>query len=194
MATRDEIGTAPLNTIPRGLLDFFGIKSFGQNPVHLQDRIQPTLDLLLWVAQTNAVYLEVPTIVLATANQPGGTVDFPSTQPQNLSVGGRLVVPQNEVWFVHEFVVKAIYNNAADLGEFWPGIYDYPAAINRPQPSDSSLLHNGVAAFVRTAWASMHRPIFVAPGSTLSAYHSGYTSTANSLAVQAIMKLSRLIV
>lgn len=197
MVTRvDKIETAPLNKIPGGLLDFFGIKSFGQNPQYLEARVQPTLDMLLWYAQTNATYFEVPTITLTVANQPGGTLEFPSSQPINYVTGGTLRVPENEVWFVHEFLVKTIYGNSGDFGEFWPAIHEYGSAITRPQPCETSAPQNmvGAAAYTRTAWATMTRPIFVPPGATLCAYHGGYTSAANSLGVQAIGKFNRMLV
>lgn len=191
----DTISSAPLNRIPGGVLDFFGIKSFGQNPQNLEAKVQPTLDMLLWYAQTNAFYMEVPTITLATTlGVAGGTVEFPATSPTNLANGTQLVVPSNEVWFIHEFVTKAIYNNGGDLGEFWPAIHEYPTGITRPQPCTTSQFHVGTATYVRTAWASMERPIFVAPGSFICAYHGGYVSVANSLQIQAIIKMNRMLI
>ena len=188
----DKISTAPLNRQPRGLLDFFGIQSFGQNPLNLDSRIQPVIDMRDWYAMTNAPFAtQVPAITLGAGSGNGGTLRFPATTPVNFGDGTRAIVPQDEVWYLYEFVVKAVYAVGADLGEFWPALTDFANGQTRPQPSTTSTLMSGTAAFARVGWASMSRPCFVPPGTEFAAYTSGYTS-AGAMQVEAHLKFLRL--
>lgn len=189
---KSNLLTAPLNKLPRGLLDFFGIQSFGENPLKLGDAIQPNIDLFKWYVETNIPFVRVPPpVVLGAASVNGGTVEFPNA-PDSASTT-IWQVPQTECWLVNEFVVKAVYAVGADLGEFWPATYDFVPGTGstRPQPSSTSSTFAGTAAFQRVGWASMNRPFFAAPGTVLCAYSSGYTS-AGALTIEAHLKYLRL--
>lgn len=189
---RDQLVTAPLNKLPRGLLDFFGIQSFGQNPMRLDDHLAPVVDLLRWYAQSNATQtIQVPAITVGAGSGNGGTFRFPATTPVDFGNGTRSIVPNDEVWFCTEFVTKAVYAVGADLGEFWPALTDFPNGQTRPQPSSTSSLASGTAAFQRVFWASMDTPIFIPPGTEFAAYTSGYTS-AGAMLIEAHLKVLRL--
>lgn len=100
---------APLNAIPQGLLDFFGIKSMGQNPIDLQQQIIPTLEMIDWYANFKDEYAVSATpanIVLPNSSGFFGITSWaPGTIPSP--------VPGGELWFVREFVVAATAMAAA---------------------------------------------------------------------------------
>jgi len=87
--------SGPLSSFPLGLLSLFGVKQQGQYPRTLIDSIQPTMDMLEFVACTNADDMELSDIVQLNGAGTGS--------------GGRyttgLYVPDNEVWLLTDFSV-----------------------------------------------------------------------------------------
>lgn len=103
--------TSPLNRIPEGLLDFFQIKSMGENPQSLLPDLRGVLDLTRWYSDTTAeegtalltsLAASAPTSVISIASAnwlADGTIDF--------ARGGAFTqVPNGEVWLVLEATMQ----------------------------------------------------------------------------------------
>lgn len=109
--------TAPVGFVPAGLLDFYGLKSMGENPQVLGNLIQPTMDLTRWYADSRAqgvfVVTTNPVTAPLAANLAASAVAIQATGPLNLSDGTDVIVPANEVWLVLEANVRWTFSAAA---------------------------------------------------------------------------------
>jgi hypothetical protein len=87
-----EIPDAPINRHPNGFLGLLDLKTGGRNPETLFRSVQPVVDMTQFYAESPS---ELLTAQVAITGDTGGAF-FPFTAP----VGG-VVVPQNEVWYLH---------------------------------------------------------------------------------------------
>lgn len=194
MAARNPtgLGDAPLNLLPKGLLDLFGIKSFGQYPQRLLQDIVPTTDLLDWYERTNASWV-VTNSATFLADTGTNTRSITSTVPVDLVAGaGDLIVPANEYWLLFEVTTQLGYpNDAAAGGEAWlaysvpqTGLFMPPTALMGPT--------TGVAAIARLSKRAWLTHAFAPPGSTILHQHSGITVGAGVVSLTSQFRLLRL--
>lgn len=83
----------PINRIPKGLLDFLGLKALGRNPEVFMDDVRPTFELSPWYLGTHAeglAFSEQLTNVL-----PVLSFSF------RAGFGTAARVPANEWWYLH---------------------------------------------------------------------------------------------
>lgn len=98
---------APINVIPRGLLSLLDIKSLGRNPVTLNEGwVQGVLDL----SEYYMSHREYVRAVTAAFSLPG----FQAAQIGAFVAPFELpVVPNDQVWLVHRYSVRALNPLAA---------------------------------------------------------------------------------
>jgi hypothetical protein len=161
---------SPLNRIPRGLLEYFGIKSGEWGPRELGQVLQPVLELRDWY--TNAEALEVvatqPAGGVIGADTSANTVALTNTTPVDLVVAGNVVVPQDETWLILEAQCSWQFTAVAgQSAEYW---WQF-RGIGFP----SALIGNVVstATIVRTGARSLLRPFWSRPGDTIALAHGG---------------------
>lgn len=108
----------PINRIPQGFLDFFGLKSLGRNPEVLLDEVRPSLDMTEWYLRTNAEQMRGFTTHTAPFIAFGDPFDGPI-----------FTVPPGEWWFVHAATLVVF----GQVGAVWrqPGIM----TVRNSQPS-----------------------------------------------------------
>lgn len=157
----------PLNRLPRGLLDFFGIKHGEWGPRTLSSQLVPTFDLLRWYLDTNA--LEIAADPPALAVNSGSTgISITNTSPVNLSNGVDLIVPQNEYWIFLEASVQTIFSAAAGQTAR-TGLRSISSAGQLfLWPMASGGYDASVAAVQQAGWSYLINPVFVPPGSTIA--------------------------
>ena len=159
------LNDAPLNKLPQGLLDFFGIKSFGRYPQFLEQRVQPMIDLWQQYAETNCLIVSgggiIDTSVSAIA------IEITSTTPVNLSNGTSITVPNDEAWYIPRMSIGYSFGLLAGQSARF-GV----RLTNENQVVWPAMLTTGYdtsdAAIVRAGQVSLIDPIFLRPGTRVS--------------------------
>lgn len=92
-------GRAPLNRLPLGLLSLFDIKSGGRYPQHLGEVINPTMEMMTFIAASgcNEMFRTGVTNVVSV-----GIINMGVT------------VPADELWLVEYFTIESDANLDAD--------------------------------------------------------------------------------
>ena len=183
---------SPLNRVPPGLLDFFGIKSGEWGPRELGQTLLPTFELGRWYLDANA--LEVACSFAAggilAADAPVGGIAFTATVPPlNLITGGQIVVPQNETWIVLEASTtldfSAVASQFGDAQWYSRGL-PLPMRVQGFTTSD--------AALARRYTATLERPFWSRPGDPLAVFSNGIEVAASTVALQARLRVVRFLV
>lgn len=179
----------PLNKVPPGLLDFFGIKSGEWGPRELGQQLVPTLDLARWYLDPYA--LEVSVLVTANpflATLGGLALGLTSTSPVDLVVAGTISVPQTEVWLLLEADVWwALSGNAGNSGSF---SWSVGALV---PPGTTQGFVDSVAGAARWGSWSLDHPFWCLPGSVISLNANGLVIAAGSIQIGAgVPSLPRL--
>lgn len=112
----------PLNLLPSGLLDFFGIKSMGRYPQYLDPDVKPTFELSEWYGEFAVNTYNLTAAASPIGTQAGGTnagwsLSAPVALPTS---GGQIVVPDGELWLVRRYTVFWIIAAGVDQVELIP--------------------------------------------------------------------------
>lgn len=99
------LGRPPLNRIPWGLLDLFGIKSMGRNFQHLSEDLSGTIDLLEWFTETVTIDYALSRNNF-TALTSEGFFPWASADPALPLVSGAVTTPADEYWLVRRYNVQ----------------------------------------------------------------------------------------
>lgn len=111
---------SPLNRIPQGLLEFFGIKSGEWGPRELGQVLAPTIDLSHWYFEPTALNLRCTISGNPwAADQSNQLLNVLSTAPTDLVVAGELRVPAGEVWLVLQSSIGWIPSAIDNEGQFY---------------------------------------------------------------------------
>lgn len=165
------LGDAPLNKLPQGLLDFFGIKSFGRYPQFLTDRVQPIIELWEMYSQTNS------TVITAsgefTADDGAKAVEITSTSPVQLSNGLEVRVPNDEVWYISRASVVWTFDALAGQYAAFGLRFTNEDIVLLPPLLNGVGFNTSDAGIGRGNSASMESPIFLRPGTRISGTHYG---------------------
>lgn len=190
----EQLGDAPLNLLPLGLLDFFGIKSGGRYPQHLLAELQPGIDLYQHYLALAATTQLFTTAGVAGAINPGNlAIATAPGLPSTVLVGGAIVQPAGEVWAITDARVQwQLPNEAAAYGAFQL-VFDQPGGAYMPITKyvdgygtigSATTARNGVAVQEQGV-------IFVGPSATLRILSRGSNSVAN-IGVDCVFKLVRM--
>lgn len=96
----------PLNKIPPGLLDFFGVKSGAWGPRVLGQTLAPVIDLSRWYLDFHALQVRAQLQTTAyAASSNAGALTVTSTTPVDIVSAGVISVPQTEVWLLLEATI-----------------------------------------------------------------------------------------
>lgn len=189
----DQLLTSPLNKIPEGLLDFFGIKSMGQYPQRLGDSVAPTMDLLRWYADQRATEVRW-NFSNFVADFNAANVQIQSTSPVNLSdlvTAGALQVPQGEVWLILEADIFWSFTTAGTCDANYNS-----GELNTvgPQPWSMPLqgFTTGVAGVTRSGGRVLDHPFWVNSGHTIRAAVHGITFAAGVVSMTGRLRLVRM--
>ena len=185
----------PLNIVPAALLSLFEIKSGGQAPQHLNAELVPTIDLLYQylVARAVAHISQDAPLVANTASQ---TVDWTGATPVLPVVGGAVVVPDDEYWWIVDGSLRWLFTATAGLefdGQF---VWRNPTTnnMNNMLPTTLQGFTTSLAAYARSGSRSIAagNPTLIPPGSTLGMRVHGATVPAGSVTFQTTLRLVRL--
>ena len=111
---------APLNRIPPGLLEYFGIKTGEWGPRELAQQLVPVLDLARWYMDASAMQLQC--LITGSpwgADTNASAVNVTSTGPENLVVGGQLRVPPGETWLILAAGIAWLQTAIDNDAQFW---------------------------------------------------------------------------
>lgn len=162
------IDNAPFSRLPRGLLDFLGVKAFGRYPNTMDARVMPTMDLLQWIGEMNAEIFLLSNVGGLVTGSPG--IVYWTTEPAQFITGGISAVPNDEAWIVWAMTARANYTTAGDLLNF--GLCFLPtgnlgAVRTPPQVQLGATSGNAGAAAANatgTYTVTLSLPIFLPPG------------------------------
>lgn len=186
----------PLNRIPSGLLDFFGIKSGEWGPRELGQILQPQIDLFRWYLDNNS--LDVLAVVGAS---PLGASSFAqltitSTTPVDicsLVTAGQLEVPNNECWLFLEADARWTMSDAA--GSCRVGFSS--GQVNVTGQAHWNMLTQGwdagAAGVTRGGCSTLQFPRWVLPGHRVTATMWGSTGGAATNQVTTHMRVARFL-
>ena len=177
----DNIPPPPINTLPRGLLDFLGIQSMGANPRNLAQLVQPIIDMMpFYLAQEEEYFRLVRATTIPVGSAIGTLWQWSSTAPVDIINGAAgLIVPNNEIWYVSEMTACVALSNAAN-DFFIPQLTLLPAGGNGqflPQTMYGMQPVLGTSPG-QIAGAQLARPFWAGPGSTLMVQSGGYVFSA----------------
>ena len=193
--------SAPLGQLPRGLLDFFSIKSMGEYPQRLGNEVVPTMELFRWYADQAAntgvaVFSALGTLSPFTANI--GTLDWTSgTGAFDFARGaGNTVVPQNELWIVLEAATRW---TITDVG----GSCD-AALVAGQSTSDSATqfvitdgplegFTTGLGGISRMGQRAATRPVILLPGMELVSRGYGQGAGAGTITIAHSVRIRRVL-
>lgn len=185
----DRLGPPPLNLIPWGLLDFFGIKNGGRFPQQLPDQLLPVLEMFEWYLQTKAqTYSGTGTAVAASAG--ASTKNDVTVVSGGLTiVNGQISVPDNEWW------VLTRGNIAATLSNTFAGTYvtgmDF-IAITREQVTQGARITAAATANSRQNVHTFRGPIWISPGTQIN-FNYDAEMTAGSFTLTFDLVLARML-
>jgi len=155
-----------IQRVPRGLLSFLDVKAGGDYPTNLVTQLQPTIDLQAWYAAEAQHYTCTGAAIGTTASST--KLPFTGTTVDNLSDGANVAVPQNEIWLLHDATVEMSNGvTAADIFDTVLSI-GFNTTANRHIIPAQTLAGNPYAGVAtNTAYRSLNKPLFMAPGNEL---------------------------
>lgn len=182
----------PLNRIPGGLLDFFGIKSGGWGPRTFGQELNPNLDLLRFYTDPTALEISHSSSLAVSTNT--GAIPIASTAPIDLTTGGELVVPNDEIWFLAEADINWQFDDASQIADFAIGCtVQGGSPPTRLLPMGAIVgFTTGAAAPLRGGGRSLRQPYFALGGATLKIFQYGVTMTAGAVAYRVSFRLQRM--
>lgn len=165
--TRAPFVSGPIQVLPAGLLGFLQLKSpAGRNPEVLQGDVQPTIDMLQFYLNQQAIH----------AVQGATTVAAGSGSGNQLFAGPSIIVPLDEWWFVHMFTVQFSPLTAGDIVTgFCPMAYLDPNAPSARFHLLGKPLYGRPTGGIPVATAFN---FWLPPGARLGAYIDTYTLAA----------------
>lgn len=199
-----ELLTSPLNEIPQGLLDFFGIKSMGQYPQRLDTNVMPTMDLLAWYLASKVDIGMASTTAPLVANTGQTTFGISSAQwttnPGSFDFAGAGVgtttVPDGQVWMLEHCSIRWTMSAAAgDIADFSVIAIASSVAPAFITLTDGPVLGytNSAAGLARAGARAMTRgPIFLLPASQLRVQCFGVTTAAGNVDYSVAVRIRRL--
>lgn len=181
---------SPLNRVPAGLLEFFGIKSGEWGPRELGQTLVPVMDLSRWYL--DAASLEVSISFAAggifAADVPVGNIAMTGSAPAvpDLIAAGVITVPQTETWLILE--CAATLDFTAVAGQYGDAQW-YSRGI--PMPMRQAGFQTSDAALARRFTATLERPFWSRPGDLIAIASNGIEVGANTVALQARLRVVR---
>lgn len=170
---------SPLNRLPRGLLEYLGIKAGGWGPRELSQVLQPVLELRDWYLNADAleVVATLPAAGVFAATVAAGTIALTNTTTVDLVVAGNVTVPQDETWLILEASCAWTFSaNAGQSTDFWWGFRGVQ------MPSANVVGWNvSDAAIARSGGRALMRPIWSRPGDVLTLSHGGIIVPAGTV-------------
>lgn len=189
--------TSPIGFVPAGLLDFFQLKSMGENPQTLGQQIAPIMDIFRWYADTRAQGFVVSATNPAfpyAANISAQGISITATTPTNLSNGTNLIVPATEVWIVLECTCTVGFT--ATAGQYGSFSMRHSEQLGNGAtfiwPMLPQGFFSGDAAVARSGRLVLERPIIIPGDSTILLNTDGINVAASNITPTVSMRLLRL--
>jgi hypothetical protein len=188
----------PLNKVPPGLLDFFGIKSGEWGPRELGQQLQPTIDLARWYLDQYAINVVATVVGSPFGNLAPTNVELSPTTPTDISglvVAGSLRVPQTELWLILQADVS--WTLAAQAGGRASAIlasgttlattpsFTWPMTTSGHVTSDAAIAMRG--------HSTLRDPFWIQGGDRISCGVQGIVSAAGGCALDARLRLMRFL-
>lgn len=163
----------PVNRIPPGLLEYFGVKSGEWGPRELGQQLTPTLDLGRWYMDASALQLQCTVTGSPWAADANATLaPITGTGPVDLTNGTQLIVPPGEAWLVLEAGITWQATASDNEAQFWwasgttaSGFQSWP---QRPLGYAQHPAPASFAAGFRQSGVVLTQPFWIPPGMTLA--------------------------
>lgn len=185
MSNNDLLQGAPINRLLQGFLDFFQIKSFGQNPRSITPTVQPTFEMTDWYTDTQGQYISFAYTALAA-----------NANAAVLATGAAFQVPQDEVWQVNGMWAQALFSAAAvsTLAGLYP-VMIHPSSntspIHLPITTPFPNVQNATTLVQTQYVATCTRKFLAPPGSQLTVAHGGFAFGASTCTIQLSALINR---
>jgi len=173
--------TSPINTVPRGLLGLLGVQTGGRTPRDLDDRVYAGFEMfdLYTLADQRELY-DATAVITAVLG------DYPN-------VNGILTVPQNELWYVRDFVVEAaivlaVGENHAVAPAFYT-VGPAGAGITPWNLNGHSTFGPGQRPLVRCS-----DPFWLKAGDRLGLYMTNVVASSSTVAYELKARVSRIAI
>lgn len=189
--------TAPVGVVPDGLLDFFFLKSMGENPQSLASVIQPTMDVLRWFADGRALNVSLNRAAPFAVDQIAGSAPIQSTGPTDLfdPTVGEVRVPQGEIWLLLELSSTWVFGAVA--GQVCPAVgftvldesglaSSHRVAMNYWGAQASNAVAN------LSGHAAMLHPLIIPGGNFLRFDQNGIVVAGSTVSIGGSMRVLRL--
>lgn len=169
----------PFNRYPLGLLGLLDAKVRGQTPNELADVTQPVLELERYLLEQQIEVVTDTTAVVAAVGRVFGAA-------------ATLTVPQDELWFVHQYAVRPQGAYAAGTTYRFAGMYEANRAVGTVSVGSFVVTETiqGTTGERPTA-GNLNQPFLAGPGDRLGAWFSTVT-LGTSVEHQLIAKFTRL--
>jgi len=184
----------PVNKLATGLLEFFGVKSGEWGPRELGQVLQPTLELGRWYFDAYGQGLSM-VVGGPFGNLSAQLIGITLTNPENLSDGTQLNVPQTEAWIVLEADVQWTFTPQAGASAsmvMGSGSGVAGSAGFSVWPMQQSGFVASDVAVARGGSASLLRPYWVNGGDRIQVRLEGIIAAAASVTVSSHMRFIRL--
>lgn len=190
------IGVPPINRIPRGFLDFFGIKGGDAIPRQINGGVAPTFDMFRWYADANsAEFRFVPTGSPFAGNNSSAYLPIAATSGAgDITTGGELVVPQTEIWFVLEGdIFWTTGADAANSADFTLSSGTDTSSMQRAWPMSTGYGFTTGSAVSRSGGRVLTSPYILLPGQITRVLCNGVLRTSGNIDVTGRIRLFRCI-
>lgn len=193
-----DVSPQPLNRIPVGLLDLFGIKSMGQYPQSLLNQLQPVIDLLPWYTQAQATNVQLSRAPLVGNAISGGRYTWTASTIAVLpATTGEIRVPDNEIWYVSQYSVQWSFDTAGQVASLRPGYYftglGYTTVWQLPSTDNALIAFTGVGTG-GTGMSATTIPFFLPPGSSPALAVGVQQLPGGQVDVSGSMRLMRFLI
>lgn len=183
----------PLNLVPGGLLDFFGIKAGGWGPRELSQQLQGNLDLWRHYVASNSVDID-GTIAEVVGPLATGSTDRIVTW--NFPPGGAVPnpIPPGELWYFDSFTALGVMSATAAMRIDAFGIeFPYPiSAQGHIVPSTFVPRVTSDAANQTALVISMLYPYWGKPATSVSLHFSGVIAAGGTFNARCWARVVRL--
>lgn len=180
-----------IQKIAPGLLSLMGLKTMGNNPGELAETIAPTLELEQWFLQTNSVVLTGQ--VALAGPQDYNELCLPFSTGALANVAGA-VIPQDEIWYVHQVLTRMFWTDAADYiqGDF--GMAHFLGDGVDPVHLSNEIINPAMTAIAPASQylqVSSYPRIWL-PGGGFPGTHFGVVHVSAGLDIEGWMRVTRL--
>ena len=183
---------SPINRVPRGLLDFLGIRAAGRNPQTLSEQLIPTLDLNDWYKaadQLNVLF----TLTALAADTNAGLLLIPATAP-NITTLGTVKVPKDQIWiFRRGCNVRWTFSSGVATGYCSLATANVTSGFTQPWPMHLSGFTSALTATIASGTNVLEQEMWLTPDDEVNVMLHGFQNGgAETMGIAGSLSVVRL--